>query len=235
MLGHARRLLFFADEIRRTAREGQRGEQGRLRVGFVGSAAFSLMPGIIRSYREQYPAVQVQIEESTTSDLLRRIGEHSLDVALVRFPVLEPTPAKITLLQRERMVLAVSVDSPLAGREGLRLGDLGKEPFIVHSRSLVPGMYALTQYAFQAAGIQPPIAQEAVQVQTILGLVEGGLGVALLPDAVCRYSGAGVVFLPLDELDERLVVGTALAVLEDALTPAARHFIELAKAIGEAA
>ena len=229
VLGHARRSLFFADEIRRAAREGQSGEQGRLRVGFVGSAAFSLMPGIIRRYRARFPAVALQIEESTTSDLLRRLGEHSLDVALVRFPVLEPTAAKVTLLQRERMVLAVSADSPLAGRVGLRLADLGEEPFIVHSRRRVPGMYALTQYAFQAAGIQPPIVQEAVQVQTILGLVEGGLGVALLPDAVCRYSGTGVAFVPLDELDERLVVGTAVAVLEDAVTPTARHFLEICR------
>ncbi|MNC57649.1 DNA-binding transcriptional activator XapR [compost metagenome] len=92
-------------------------------------------------------------------------------------------------------------------------------------------MYALTQYAFQAAGIQPPIAQEAVQVHTILGLVEGGLGVALLPDAVCRYAGGGVVFLPLEELADTLLVGTAVAVLDDAVTPVARHFIEHARLV----
>ncbi|MCY1400110.1 HTH-type transcriptional regulator BenM [compost metagenome] len=231
VLHYARRTLFFADEIRRAAREGQSGEQGRLRVGFVGSAAFTLMPNIIRSYRRQYPAVDLVIEESTTSDLLRRIDEHSLDVALVRFPVLEPTSARVTLLNRERMMLAVSSDSPLAARENVRLADLGEQPFIIHSRALVPTMYALTQYAFQAAGIQPPIAQEAVQVHTILGLVEGGLGVALLPDAVCRYAGGGVVFLPLEELADTLLVGTAVAVLDDAVTPVARHFIEHARLV----
>lgn len=231
VLHYARRTLFFADEIRRAAREGQSGEQGRLRVGFVGSASFALMPNIIRSFRRQYPAVELVIEESTTSDLLRRVDEHSLDVALVRFPVLEPTNAHITLLKRERMVLAVSSDSPLARRENLQLAELGDEPFIIHSRALVPTMYALTLYAFQVAGIQPPIAQEAVQVQTILGLVEGGLGVALLPEAVGRYAGSGVVFLPLDGLSDTLLVGTAVAVLEDAVTPAAQHFIEHAQRV----
>ncbi|MFQ6573953.1 LysR family transcriptional regulator [Pseudomonas sp. UM16] len=183
VLHYARRSLFFADEIRRAARDGQQGSQGRVRVGFVGSAAFALMPKIIRSYRGQFPAVQLQIEESTTSDLLRRIEEHSLDVALVRYPVLEPAAAKVIPLQRERMVLAVSADSPLVGHVGLKLADLGEHPFIVHPRRLVPGMHAMTLYAFQIAGIQPPIVQEAVQVQTVLGLVEAGLGVALLPDA----------------------------------------------------
>ncbi|MND67928.1 DNA-binding transcriptional activator XapR [compost metagenome] len=119
----------------------------------------------------------------------------------------------------------------MAARENVRLADLGEQPFIIHSRALVPTMYALTQYAFQAAGIQPPIAQEAVQVHTILGLVEGGLGVALLPDAVCRYAGGGVVFLPLDGLADTLLVGTAVAVLEDAVTPTARHFIEHAHSV----
>lgn len=233
VLHYARRSLYFADEIRRAAHEGQQGEQGQLRIGFVGSASFSLMPRIIRSYHGQFPAVELQIEESTTNGLLRRIGEHSLDIALVRLPVLEPTRAKIIPLQRERIVLAVSSDSHLVGRIGLRLADLGDEPFIVYSRSLVPSMYAMIQCAFQGAGIQPPIAQEAAQVQTVLGLVEGGLGVALVPESVCRSSSAGVVFLPLNEEGDSLVVTIALAVLEDAISPTVRHFIEHAQRMCE--
>ncbi|CAI8846317.1 DNA-binding transcriptional regulator, LysR family [Pseudomonas sp. IT-P74] len=226
VLHHSRRTLFCADEIRRAAREGLSGEQGRLRVGIVGSASFSLMPCIIRSYRREFPGVELHIEESTTSDLLRRLDEHTLDVALVRWPVLEPSKATITLLQRERLVLAVSSDSSLARRDDLQLAQLGSEPFIIHSRTRVPTLHALTLYAFQSAGIQPPIAQEAVQVQTILGLVEAGMGVALLPESVCAHAGSRVVFKPLGGLSDTLLVGTAVAVLTDSVTPVARHFVE---------
>lgn len=228
VLNSARRALFFTDEIRRAAREGERGEQGLLKLGFVGSATYVLMPRMIRAFRARHPRVELVIEESTTIELLRRLEEHSLDVALVRVPVLASTLATLTPLQADRMVLAVSADSPLVGRAGLALSDLCDEPFILYSRALVPSMHALTMLAFEEAGIRPRVAQEAVQVQTILALVESGLGVAFVPEAAGRYAGAGVRLVPLANLPSALNVGIALASLADARTPTASNFIALA-------
>ncbi|MDT4826577.1 HTH-type transcriptional regulator BenM [compost metagenome] len=233
VLRNARRTLFYAEEIRRSAREGESGEQGRLRIGFVGSAAYSLMPRIIRRFSQHYPRVELQIEEATTNGLLRRLDEYSLDVALVRFPVLEPCTAQVTLLKQEKLLLAVSSDSPFAGRTEIALAELDGQAFIDYSHSLVPGMHALTSYVFQEAGIAPRIVQEAVQVQTILGLVEAGLGVALVPDAVPR-AGSAVELIPLQGVSDRLLVGTALAVMPDAISATARNFIEQARLVVEA-
>lgn len=230
VLRNARRTLFFSEEVRRSAREGDSGDQGLLRVGFVGSATYSLMPLVIRNYRRRYPQVDLVIEESTTAELLRRLEAHSLDVALVRFPVLEPTDARLTLLQRDRFVLAVSADSPLAARTDIALAELGNEPFIMYSRTMVPSMHTLITYALQETGVAPRIAQHAVQVQTILSLVESGLGVALVPGAAGRYAGDGVRLIPLTDWPSRLAVGIALATLDDAVTATARNFIAVARA-----
>lgn len=229
VLQQARRTLFFAEEVRRAARLGLVGEQGRLRVGFVGSASFGLLPRIIGNYRRQFSAVDLTIEEGTTRGLLRRLEEHSLDLALVRFPVLEPSRARIDLLQPERLLLAVGAESPLAGRSDIDLAELEGVGFIGYSSRLVPAMHVLTQYAFQQAGIQPRVVQEAVQVHAMLGLVESGLGVALMPDSVCRYAGDGVHFVELRDLSRSLKTGIALAQLPESLTPTARHFIEHAQ------
>ncbi|RYZ12999.1 MAG: LysR family transcriptional regulator [Comamonadaceae bacterium] len=230
VLENARRALFFADEIRRAAREGSDGEQGLLRLGFVGSATYALMPKIIRSFRSLYPKVDLVIEESTTTDLLRRIEDHSLDLALVRCPVLTPTAAQLTVLQMDHLVLAVSTDSPLAQRDEIGMDELAGVPFIAYSRSLVPTMHVLTMQVFQDAGVPPRIAQEAVQVQTILGLVESGLGVAMVPAVVGRYASAGVRLVRLAGVSERFSLGIAMAALDDALTPAARNFIAVTRA-----
>jgi DNA-binding transcriptional LysR family regulator len=93
---------------------------------------------------------------------------------------------------------------------------------------MVPTMYALTMHAFNEAGIHPRIAQEAVQVQTLLSLVECGLGVALVPSQAARYAGDNVRLLALDDVPGTMNVAIALATLPDALTPAARRFIALA-------
>ncbi|MOA45447.1 hypothetical protein D3C78_1678430 [compost metagenome] len=69
-------------------------------------------------------------------------------------------------------------------------------------------------------------------MQTILGLVEAGLGVALVPDAVPR-AGSAVELIPLQGVSDRLLVGTALAVMPDAISATARNFIEQARLVVE--
>ncbi|QUN32762.1 LysR family transcriptional regulator (plasmid) [Cupriavidus sp. KK10] len=231
VLRQMRNTLFFADEIRRAASEGERGEQGKLRVGFVGSAVYSLMPRLIRIFRQQYPRVDLVIEESTTVELLRRLEEHSLDVALVRYPILERTSADVLLLQPDPMVLAVSADSPLSARHSVDLPELGATPFIVYSRTLVPAMHAMTMLAFHEAGIQPPVVQEAVQVPSILALVESGLGVALVPATAARQAGEGVRLIPLTGMPSRMDLGIALVALPETVNATTRNFVAIAREI----
>lgn len=229
VLRQMRSTLSYADEIRRAAREGEAGARGKLRVGFVGSSVYSLMPRLIRAFRERYPAVELAIEESTTVDLLRAVEEHTLDAALVRFPVLGKSGAEVTLLQSDPLELAVSADSPLAERESIALSELGDTPFIVYSQARVPTMHALMMFAFHEAGIQPPVAQEAVQVPSILALVESGLGVALVPATTRRRAGDGIRHIPLTGLPARVDFGLALATLPDAANATTRNFVALAK------
>lgn len=231
VLRYARRTLFFAEQTRRAAREGESGEQGVLRLGFVGSASYSLMPRIIRAFRRRYPQVETFIDESTTVGLLRRVEAHSLDVALVRFPVLEPTEAEVVLLQPDRMMAAVSADSPFAQRESVAIAELAGESFVVFSRTQVPAMHALTMQVFAEAGIQPRVAQEAVQVQHLLGLVDSGLGIAFVPESCRAYVGGSVRLVRLQPMPTAFHLGLALASLPEALTPAACNFIALAHAV----
>ncbi|MFJ4292246.1 LysR family transcriptional regulator [Cupriavidus sp. NPDC089707] len=231
VLRQMRSTLFFADEIRRAAREGECGEQGMLRVGFVGSSVYSVMPQLIRAFRLKYPRVALIIEESTTADLLRAVDDHTLDVAMVRYPVLAQTEAQITFLRADPLVLAVSADSELAQRTSIDLSDLGETPFIVYSEARVPAMHAMTMSAFHQAGIRPPIAQQAVQVQTLLALVESGLGVALVPATSAGYAGDGVRLIALTGLPEKLNFGLALATREDTSVATTRNFVALARAV----
>lgn len=229
----ARRVLFYVDEVRRAAREGDSGEQGLLRVGFTGSGVYVLMPRLIRAFRTEYPRVELQIEESTTSELLRRLESQALDVALVAFPLRQPTTAVITPLIPGRMVLAVGTDSKFAKRTSISLSELADEPLIVHSRTQAPTVHIQTMEAFRLAGVQPRIAQEAAQVQTILRLVESGMGVGLVADFVSGYAGGGVKLLPVSDDLPQLELGLALAAPPDVETATARNFIALAHRLYE--
>lgn len=230
VIKHAHHTVFSAEQIRRAAREGESGEQGTLRLGFVGSATYSLMPQIIREFRMRYPNVDTVIEESTTVDLLRRVQSHAIDLAIVRFPVLEETDAALTLLRAESMVAAVSVDSPFAERDSIALAELADEALILYARDRVPTMHAIIMQAYAEAGLHPRIAQEAVQVQQCLGLVESGLGIAFVPETSARYSGSGIRLIQVQPLPTAFRIGLGLACMANQLTPTARNFMAIAQA-----
>lgn len=228
VLRQARRVLFFVDEVRRAASEGASGEQGTVRIGFTGSGIYVLMPRLIRAFRSAYPRAELEIEEWTSPELLRRLEAQKLDVVFVSSPVREPTTAVITPLIEGRMMLAVGLDSKFAGRSEVALTELAGEPLIVHSRTQAPTLHAQTLEAFRLAGVQPHIAQEAAQVQTILRLVESGIGVGLVADFVAAYAGNGVKLLRISDDPPPLRLGLALAARPEANTQTARHFMALA-------
>ncbi|HFN5283522.1 TPA: LysR substrate-binding domain-containing protein [Pseudomonas aeruginosa] len=63
----------------------------------------------------------------------------------------------------------------------LAIADLANQPLIISSQSRSPSMHALMLRAFEEAGIQPRVVQQAAQLTTALGLVESGLGGAMIP------------------------------------------------------
>lgn len=228
VLQDARLALFHADQVRRTAKEGATGTTGLVRLGFTGSTTYEAVPKVLQAFRTEFPGVAIDILESTTSELLRRIESQSLDVALVAYPVLEGTTAEVALLKPGKMVVAVRVDSPLAERESISLADLDNQPFIIHSRTQAPHMHSIVLHAFQQVGVQPRVVQQAVQVSSMLGLVEGGMGIALVSASVAGHVSRQVKLLPLVGPGSEFSVGMGIATLPGAVTPATRNFVALA-------
>lgn len=227
-LAHARHTLQGAEELRRAATECATGEQGRLTLGFAGTSAFSLLPRLIPLFQARYPRVELVLRESTTRALIDALAEHTVDVALLRTPVFEPCDAELLELERDRFVLAVHPAHRLAQRTSVALAELGDQPWIQYSRLQVPAMHALVQLAFRHAGIAPKVVQEMVQVPTAVGLVESGIGVALVPSVTARYALTSVRLLPLDDLPTLLDIGIALAHHPAVATGPTQRFVDTA-------
>jgi len=225
-LEDARRALFHVEQVGRTATAADCGEAGTLRVGFVGSATYALMPRLVPAFRARYPDVQLILVESTTRQLLEDIERGGIDAGLLRFPVTRASTASILLAERDVFVAALPAWHPLARKRRIPLGALANEPFVLYSAAAVPGLHAMTLLACQRAGFVPQVQQEAVQVQTVVSLVGSGLGVALVPSVTLRHATEGVVFRPLQGPGAETQIGIALAWRSDRETPATRRFRE---------
>ncbi|RZM02821.1 MAG: LysR family transcriptional regulator [Variovorax sp.] len=234
-LEHARRAVFFGDEFTRSALAAARGEAGVLRVGFVGSATYALMPRVLPHFRTRHPGVQLALSESTTARIVDMVERGDIDVGLVRFPIGRACQARIVAAERDVFVAALSADHALARRRRVKLADLAAEAFVMYGPTEVPGLHAAAMLACQEAGFVPRVAQEATQVQTVISLVESGMGIALVPSVAARHTTRKVVFKPLSGAGAATSIGLALALPPTGGTSAALRFLEcvLARPAGD--
>ncbi|MFO6300525.1 LysR family transcriptional regulator [Rahnella selenatireducens] len=202
LLQEARAVLARAEQLNAAMRRAAQGEQGRIRIGFTSSAALhTFVPALLRRYREIYPSVSTQLEESGSGELLEAVVAGQLDVAFVRMPVKDMPELEMEKVLEEPMWVAVPAGHRLAARvsgQPLKLEELSNEPFVLYRRRAGQGLYDAILAAYVRAGFSPHIVQEAPRLTSCLSLVGAGLGVSIVPASMTRLGGDGVVFLPLD-------------------------------------
>jgi DNA-binding transcriptional LysR family regulator len=216
-----------AEQAAAAAQRAARGEIGGLSVGFTSSASFNpVVPGIIGRVREAFPNLEMSLVEQTTATLLAGLAEGTLDVAFLR-PALGETDGLATRrLPDEDLWIALPARHRLAGRDALDLLDLAGEPFILYPRSNGRLLYDTIIAACRNAGFSPRIAQEAPQMASTVNLVAAGVGVALVPESMCRLHAQGVEYVRIagDGPKAQLVVAHRR---DGPMPPAVRNFMSV--------
>ena len=210
-LESAKLALYHARQVQAVSQATASGELGRLHIGFIGSATFSLIPQLVQTFRAAYPAIDLVLTESTTREICAQVASGDFDAGLLRYPVTQATDLSITPVEPDRLIAALPAGNPLLIKDQLQLIDLTDQPFVNYRPSEVPGLHALVVLACQNAGFMPQIKQHAVQAQTLVSLVGAGLGVALVPAVVAKASTPGVVFRELADAQNLPQIGIALA------------------------
>lgn len=227
-VSHARQAVFHADQVRKSAMEATAGTGGVLKIGFVGSATYTLFPRILPVFRERYPRVVLDLRETSTREALRAVESGSLDVGLVRYPLVESTAAQLVPVDHDQLVAVFPRGSSLSEKRRLAVRDLANEPFIMYAAPAALNFHAQVLSVCQAAGFTPNIVQEAVQIQTVLSLVESGMGIALVPSACQVQASMGLAFKAFSESSKNLDIAIAVATNAQTESPAARRFREVA-------
>ncbi|HEY0152476.1 MAG TPA: LysR family transcriptional regulator [Longimicrobium sp.] len=235
LLPQARALLAAAAETGARIRRITAGEVGSLVIGFTPSALFSPLPAAVREYRERFPEVGVELRQYFPYDFDEVLRRGALDVAIVR----EPDRASghsgagdgiMTLpILRERFVAALPAAHRLAGRESLALAELAGEPFVLFPEEITPGLYWRVREICAEAGFQPRVVQIASEWQTILSLVEAGLGVSLVPESLALRVGESVSITALEGAEVWTEV--AACARAEGRTPATENFMRILRGV----
>ncbi len=196
------------------------------------SATCSVLPEVLQVFRARYPGVELVLEESTTGGGLAALKDEKMQLCFLRLPVRDAALSSETVL-KEALVLAIPKGHHLSKKAKVPLRWLAEERFILFPRSHGAGFHDQIVSLCHQSGFSPKVVQEATQMQTILSLVAGGVGVALIPASVQSLRNEGVHYKPLRE--RAPVTGIALAWLRDSNSPVMDHFIEVAKEVARVA
>lgn len=196
LLPRARDILARVADAARIARRAADGTIGVLQVGFVGSASYSILPGILNAFRTSHKEVELVLHAMNTSELRAALVDRSIDVAFARPGIQDPEIIN-SVVHEEPLIVALSEGDALAAQQDIALGDLATRPFILYPRHPRPSFADTILHICRAEGFSPDIAQETMEIQTALSLVSVGAGVSLVPAATAEAQLNGVAYRPI--------------------------------------
>jgi DNA-binding transcriptional LysR family regulator len=231
------------DEARRTVGQLERavlelrgmaaGEVGRLRIGFVSLADYGVLPQLLKAYKAARPSVQLALREMLSPEQSLALAAGELDFGLLLPPVAEAEGLEHLVVQRERFVVALPARHRLAAPRGpLAMSELAGESFVMVPREIAPGLYDIVSGLAARAGFSLNVAQEAIQMQTVVSLVSSGLGAAVVPGSVANLGRRGVVYRKL--ADKHPILELWLAWRSGSMGAAASELIAQARNLSKA-
>jgi DNA-binding transcriptional LysR family regulator len=194
LLPAARRALGDLADGLAAARAVGSGRAGCLRIGFAASLALTVLPGLLRTFRQRFPEVRLNIHEMTTAPQIAALHDKSIDIGLLREPPTDEPDLGFETVLSEPFVAVLPATHPLAAGRTVETAQLADSPFVLLPREVGPGLYDRITGLCAAAGFTPRVVQHAVEWQTVCALVETGLGVSLAPASIRRIRLRGVVF-----------------------------------------
>jgi DNA-binding transcriptional LysR family regulator len=198
LLASVRETLASADGLLTRAASVRRGGSARVNVGFLWSTLSGYVPPLVAGAAERHRELDLGVSQLTFLEVLPALRRGDVDLVIGR-PMWQEHELVEVRLCRERALIALAEDHPLARQERIELTDLDREPMVAFHRRLVPSAYDGMIERARAAGVEMRIVQHVRSASEALALVSAGVGVYRLP-ASAAPSFPGVVYRELSGL-----------------------------------
>lgn len=191
----APRILSQIERTQSLVKKADRGEVGQIMIGFTPSAINDVLPPILLSFRREYPEVELFLHEVKADQIVEGLVNKWLDVGFLYLPF-DDKRFNCQTISREKLLVALPEHHHLAAEPAIYMESLSREYFILPAKHrYMPGMYGQVMSLCHQAGFTPHAVQKEVwQMQTIVGLVGSGLGIAIVPSSIQKVHKEGIVY-----------------------------------------
>ncbi|SMX51242.1 LysR family transcriptional regulator [Actibacterium lipolyticum] len=193
LLERSKSILRQIDDAKLEVKRIGQGAEGRLRIGFVGSSTFGILPNIIKSFRANYADVNLSLIPMNNAQLHRSLVSREIDVAFAR-PALKDSEFVTRKLGEEELALATPDTLQIAANGRVDLHALQDHNFILYPEYPRPSFADLVLDRCKEQGVSIKNRVFTMDLQTALSLVAIGEGVCVVPASVGSAQRNGVRF-----------------------------------------
>ncbi|MGL5942427.1 MAG: LysR family transcriptional regulator [Waterburya sp.] len=221
----AKQILQRVEKAVSIVQKADRGELGSLIIGYTGPALYTLLPKIIRSFRDRYPQVELVLKEICTNEQVEALNAADIEVGFLHPPV--DGDFEFISIMTEKMVLALPENHPLATLTKVPISKLSDQSFILFPQQEGPHLYSRILLLCQQAGFCPKVVQEVTPQPTMIGLVAAGIGVSFVSESLQNLNRPGVVYRELDVVTPELELVAAWK--KDKVSPVLQKFLQIVR------
>jgi DNA-binding transcriptional LysR family regulator len=188
---------------------GKTGSAGKLHIGAARSISANVLPGILETFRQRHPGVDVAIKTGRSTEVLDWVLSEEIQVGVAR--ALYHPEVSTTMLYDEQIVLATHPSHAFALAGVASIHEVASEPLIVYDKEST--YFVLIDRVCREAGISPNIQMDLDSIESTKRMIERGLGISFLPlNALKREIELGTLArVPLTD-DYRITLPTAVMV-----------------------
>jgi DNA-binding transcriptional LysR family regulator len=219
---NAQNILKKANEAVAEARKVEHGDAGTIRIGFVSTAAITILPDAIKQLQREVPSAEIEMRELEAGEQIDGLYREHLDIGFLHTKLAEHV-LETMVIARERLILAVPEICKEARSRRINLKNLASWTAIMPVQHTSSGFYEHVQMAYQMAGVMPEKIHHTRLLMTGLLLVGAGLGVSIVPESFKSIHVKGVVYKEL--LIEPPMCELVAAWRRDNRSPLLRRFL----------
>ena len=180
VLPYVKRVCSEYQELQTQIDELHGLQSGLVRIGTFSSVATHWLPNIIKAFQKEYPNVDFELLLGDYTEIEKWILEGRVDCGFIRLPT-EPELETI-FLEQDRLLVVLPENHALADCERFPVSALCSDPFML----LEKGAKAEVSHTFERFDIAPKVRFTTWDDYAIMAMVEGGLGISILPELILQ-------------------------------------------------
>jgi DNA-binding transcriptional LysR family regulator len=182
ILARIRETLQADERLRQEVAAIKGLEVGTIRIGTFLSVSSQWLPGIIKEFQSNHPALEIRLFEGDYDEIERWIANGTVDFGFVSLPSVRSF--EVIPLVKDEMFCILPTEHPLKQQKKIFFEQIEKEPFIMPKWGINDDVRRI----FHENNVKPQVKYEVAEDQAIIAMVQNGLGISIMPKMVLRYS-----------------------------------------------